>query len=132
MGRSAAGVRGMSLAAGDEVVGMVCIDHPESEILVVSENGYGKRSKLDGYRITNRGVQGVKTISVTARTGALVAIKDVTDSNDLMIITKLGVAIRMAASDLRTMGRVAQGVRLINLRTGDGIASVAPVGKSET
>ncbi|MCH2193892.1 DNA gyrase subunit A [Kordia sp.] len=128
MGRNASGVRGITLAdENDEVVGMVAVNDMESNILVVSENGYGKRSSLEDYRITNRGGKGVKTISVTEKTGNLVAIKNVTDEDGLMIINKSGIAIRMAVSDLRVMGRATQGVRLINIKGKDSIASVAKV-----
>jgi len=128
MGRGASGVRGIRLADDkDEVIGMVAVNDMESNILVVSENGYGKRSKLEDYRITNRGGKGVKTISVTSKTGNLVAIKNVTDSDDLMIINKSGIAIRLAVEDLRVMGRATQGVRLINLKGKDSIAAVAKV-----
>ncbi|TYB70023.1 DNA gyrase subunit A [Bizionia saleffrena] len=128
MGRGASGVRGITLQSEtDEVIGMIAVDDMESNILVVSENGYGKRSSLDDYRITNRGGKGVKTISVTEKTGNLVAIKNVTDQDDLMIINKSGVAIRMAVKDLRVMGRATQGVRLINLKGKDAIAAVAKV-----
>ncbi|TYC10116.1 DNA gyrase subunit A [Bizionia gelidisalsuginis] len=128
MGRGASGVRGITLQSEtDEVIGMIAVDDMESNILVVSENGYGKRSSLDDYRITNRGGKGVKTISVTEKTGNLVAIKNVTDQDDLMIINKSGVAIRMAVQDLRVMGRATQGVRLINLKGKDAIAAVAKV-----
>ena len=129
MGRNASGVRGIRLAneETDEVVGMIAVDDMESNILVVSENGYGKRSSLDDYRITNRGGKGVKTISITEKTGDLVSIKNVTDSDDLMIINKSGIAIRMAVKDLRVMGRATQGVKLINLKGNDSIAAVAKV-----
>ncbi len=128
MGRGASGVRGIRLADDkDEVIGMVSVNDMESNILVVSENGYGKRSKLEDYRITNRGGKGVKTISVTDKTGNLVAIKNVTDLDDLMIINKSGIAIRLAVEDLRVMGRATQGVRLINLKGKDSIAAVAKV-----
>ncbi|WP_298320706.1 DNA gyrase subunit A [uncultured Aquimarina sp.] len=128
MGRGASGVRGIRLADDkDEVIGMVAVNDMESNILVVSENGYGKRSKLDDYRITNRGGKGVKTISVTDKTGQLVAIKNVTDEDDLMIINKSGIAIRLSVEDLRVMGRATQGVRLINLKGKDSIAAVAKV-----
>ncbi|AXT55699.1 DNA gyrase subunit A [Aquimarina sp. MMG015] len=128
MGRGASGVRGIRLADDkDEVIGMVAVNDMESNILVVSENGYGKRSKLEDYRITNRGGKGVKTISVTDKTGELVAIKNVTDSDDLMIINKSGIAIRLSVEDLRVMGRATQGVRLINLKGKDSIAAVAKV-----
>ena len=128
MGRNASGVRGITLAHdNDEVVGMIAVDDMESNILVVSENGYGKRSSLEDYRITNRGGKGVKTISVTDKTGELVTIKNVTDDDDLMIINKSGLTIRMAVSDLRVMGRATQGVRLINIKGKDSIAAVAKV-----
>ena len=128
MGRNASGVRGITLADDkDEVVGMVSVNEFDSDILVVSENGYGKRSSLEDYRITNRGGKGVKTISVTEKTGQLVAIKNVTDDDDLMIINKSGIVIRMAVEDLRVMGRATQGVRLINLKGNDSIAAVAKV-----
>ncbi|WBL23920.1 DNA gyrase subunit A [Zunongwangia sp. HRR-M8] len=128
MGRNASGVRGITLADdNDEVVGMVSVDDMDSNILVVSEKGYGKRSSLEDYRVTNRGGKGVKTISVTEKTGGLVAIKNVTDEDDLMIINKSGIAIRMEVSNLRVMGRATQGVRLINLKGKDSIAAVAKV-----
>ncbi|WP_372973712.1 DNA gyrase subunit A [Muriicola sp.] len=132
MGRSASGVRGITLASDDdEVIGMVSVHNFEEDILVVSENGYGKRSSIDDYRITNRGGKGVKTISITEKTGGLVAIKNVSDSDDLMIINKSGIAIRMSVDDLRTMGRATQGVKLINLKDNDSIAAVAKVMKDE-
>ncbi|KZS41140.1 DNA gyrase subunit A [Aquimarina aggregata] len=132
MGRGASGVRGIRLAdEKDEVVGMVAVNDMESNILVVSENGFGKRSKLEDYRITNRGGKGVKTISVTKKTGNLVAIKNVTDLDDLMIINKSGIAIRLSVEDLRVMGRATQGVRLINLKGKDSIAAVAKVMQDE-
>ena len=128
MGRGASGVRGITLAdAKDEVVGMIAVNDMDANILVVSENGYGKRSSLDDYRITNRGGKGVKTISVTEKTGKLVTIKTVTDLDDLMIINKSGVAIRMEVAALRVMGRATQGVKLINLKGNDTIAAVAKV-----
>lgn len=128
MGRNASGVRGIRLGSeNDEVIGMVAINDAESDILVVSENGYGKRSSIDEYRITNRGGKGVKTISVTEKTGNLVAIKNVNDDDGLMIINKSGIAIRMAVEDLRVMGRATQGVRLIKVREDDSIAAVAKV-----
>ena len=136
MGRGASGVRGIKLAnAKDEVIGMVTIEDPQEEsVLVVSENGYGKRTYIDDpedgepvYRITNRGGKGVKTISITEKTGNLVAIKSVTDNDDLMIINKSGIAIRMVVADLRVMGRATQGVKLINLKGNDSIAAVAKV-----
>ncbi|MEO9258251.1 MAG: DNA gyrase subunit A [Crocinitomicaceae bacterium] len=139
MGRTASGVKGITLgSATDEVIGMVCVEDTTSTILVVSEKGYGKRSFLndpeDGepvYRITNRGGKGVKTISVTEKTGPLTAIKNVTDDDDLMIITESGMAIRMHISDIRVMGRSAQGVRLINLKGKEIIAAVAKIPRSE-
>ncbi|WP_066225399.1 DNA gyrase subunit A [Formosa haliotis] len=136
MGRGASGVRGITLAEeNDEVIGMITVENPQEEsVLVVSENGYGKRTYIDDpedgepvYRITNRGGKGVKTISITEKTGKLVAIKTVSDSDDLMIINKSGIAIRIAVKDLRVMGRATQGVKLINLRNGDSIAAVAKV-----
>ncbi len=128
MGRGASGVRGITLTdAQDEVVGMVAVNDMDANILVVSENGYGKRSSLDDYRITNRGGKGVKTISITDKTGKLVSIKTVTDSDDLMIINKSGIAIRMEITSLRVMGRATQGVKLINLKGDDTIAAVAKV-----
>lgn len=153
MGRNASGVRGINLDNGDndtdtpetenenettpvvsngnEVIGMICIDNPQANVLVVSEKGYGKRSEIDEYRVTNRGGKGVKTINITDKTGQLIAIKQVTNDNDLMIITKSGVAIRLDASSLRVMGRATQGVRLINLKDGEEIGGVAVVSKSE-
>ncbi len=131
MGRNASGVRGITLRdTKDEVIGMVSIADDASDILVVSEKGYGKRSKLDDYRITNRGGKGVKTINITEKTGGLVAIKNVTDEDDLMIINKSGITIRMGVADLRVMGRATQGVKLINIKENDSIAAVAKV-KSE-
>ncbi|MDB5003833.1 MAG: gyrA 2 [Mucilaginibacter sp.] len=128
MGRTATGVRGISLANdNDEVVGMISIDNPETTVLVVSEKGYGKRTDIDDYRVTNRGGKGVKTLNITDKTGNLVAIKGVTDNEDLMIINKSGIIIRIAISELRTMGRATQGVRLINLKGNDEIASVAKI-----
>ncbi|SFR48888.1 DNA gyrase subunit A [Robiginitalea myxolifaciens] len=132
MGRNASGVRGITLASDDdEVIGMVSVHNFDEDILVVSENGYGKRSSIEDYRITNRGGKGVKTISISDKTGGLVAIKNVSDSDDLMIINKSGIAIRMSVEDLRTMGRATQGVRLINLKGDDSIAAVAKVMKDE-
>ena len=132
MGRNESGVRGITLGdENDEVVGMIAVNHGDSDILVVSENGYGKRSLIDDYRVTNRGGKGVKTINITEKTGKLVAIKNVTDEDDLMIINKSGIAIRMAVSDLRVMGRATQGVRLIKVREDDAIAAVAKAMKDE-
>ena len=128
MGRNASGVRGISLQdAQDEVIGMVAVNDLDSDILVVSENGYGKRSKIDHYRITNRGGKGVKTLALTEKTGNLVAIKNVSDGDDLMIINRSGIAIRLGVESLRVMGRATQGVRLINLKEDDSIAAVAKV-----
>lgn len=132
MGRTASGVRGITLADDqDEVIGMIAVNDMESDILVVSENGYGKRSALEEYRETNRGGKGVKTMNITDKTGLLVAIKSVTDNDDLMIINKSGLTIRMRVSDLRVMGRNTQGVKLINLKGSDSIAAVAKVIKDE-
>src|SRR5690554_4357352 len=132
MGRTATGVRGITLdGPNDEVVGMISVDSPEVTVLVVSEKGYGKRTDIDDYRITNRGGKGVKTINVTEKTGKLVAIKGVTDQDDLMIINKSGIVIRIAVSELRVMGRATQGVRLISLKNDDEIASVAKVEHEE-
>ena len=132
MGRGASGVRGVSLANDqDEVIGMITVHNEEDHILVVSEKGYGKRSSMEDYRMTNRGGKGVKTISITEKTGGLVAIKNVTDSDDLMIINKSGIAIRLGVEDLRVMGRATQGVKLINIRENDSIAAVAKVMKEE-
>jgi DNA gyrase subunit A len=129
MGRTASGVRGIKLASekNDIVIGMITVENKEKDILVVSEKGYGKRSDIDGYRITNRGGKGVKTINVTDKTGTLIALKDVTDNHDLMIITQFGNILRSPVSALRVMGRATQGVRLINLKENDIIASVACV-----
>lgn len=132
MGRTASGVRGITLADDtDEVIGMVTVNDMNSEILVVSENGYGKRSALDDYRVTNRGGKGVKTLNITDKTGQLVSINSVTDADDLMIINKSGLTIRMAVEDLRVMGRATQGVRLINIKGNDSIAAVTKVMKEE-
>ena len=128
MGRGASGVRGVRLQSeNDEAIGMIAVNDMESDVLVVSENGYGKRSSLEDYRITNRGGKGVKTISITEKTGDLVAIKNVSDADDLMIINKSGIAIRLAVENLRVMGRATQGVKLINLKANDSIAAVAKV-----
>ena len=128
MGRTASGVRGVTLANDkDEVVGMICVNDFESDVLVVSENGYGKRSSIEDYRITNRGGKGVKTINVTDKTGNLIALKNVTDENDLMVVNKSGITIRISVADLRQMGRATQGVRIIKLREKDSIAAVAKV-----
>ena len=132
MGRTATGVRGITLAHDkDEVIGMVTVNDNSATILVVSENGYGKRTELDDYRITNRGGKGVKTLNITEKTGDLIAIKDVTDQDDLMIINKSSIVIRIAVSQLRVMGRATQGVKLINLKKNDQIASVAKVEHEE-
>ena len=136
LGRTASGVKGINIADNDEVIGMICYD-PQAEdasgrtILVVSENGYGKRSDYDEYRLTRRGSKGVRTLNITEKTGKLVAIKDVTDENDLMIINRSGLTIRMNVSDIRVAGRATQGVRLINIKDGDAIAAVSAVSRNE-
>lgn len=137
IGRTGAGVRGINITEDDEVIGMICVD-PEikegqeaSHVLVVSENGYGKRSLLDDYRVVNRGGKGVKTLNITDKTGKLIAIKNVTDENDLMIINKSGLTIRLDVASVRVAGRATQGVRLINIKDGDSIAAVCRVNKSE-
>ena len=132
LGRASMGVRGINIEEDDEVIGMICHNPEDPEdagktVLVVSENGFGKRSEPDEYRITNRGAKGVKTISITEKTGNLVAIKSVSEDNDLMIINKSGLVIRMSVSDIRVAGRATQGVKLINIRQGDSIAAVSPV-----
>ena len=132
MGRNASGVRGIRLKdSNDEVVGMISVNDMDANILVVSENGYGKRSSLEDYRLTNRGGKGVKTISITEKTGKLVTLKSVSDSDDLMIINKSGIAIRMQVEDLRVMGRATQGVKVISIKDGDSIAAVAKVMKND-
>jgi DNA gyrase subunit A len=132
MGRTASGVRGITLKDDkDEVIGMVTVNDMSSEILVVAENGYGKRSSLDEYRITNRGGKGVKTLNITEKTGQLISINSVTDADDLMIINKSGLTIRMAVEDLRVMGRATQGVKLINIKGNDSIAAVTKVMKDD-
>jgi len=137
IGRTGAGVRGISIGDRDEVIGMICVDTQLMEteaprhIMVVSEHGYGKRSELEDYRITNRGGKGVKTLNITEKTGKLIAIKDVGDENDLMIINRSGITIRLAVSDVRVAGRATQGVRLIQLKDQDSIAAVCRVSKSE-
>ena len=132
MGRTASGVRGIRLAdENDEVIGMVSVNDMNSEILVVSENGYGKKSSIDAYKITNRGGKGVRTLKITEKTGSLIAINAVTDADDLMIINKSGLTIRMAVEDLRVMGRATQGVKLINLKANDAIAAVTKVMKDD-
>ena len=132
MGRTASGVRGITLKdESDEVIGMVTVNDMSSEILVVAENGYGKRSSLDEYRITNRGGKGVKTLNITEKTGKLISINAVTDNDDLMIINKSGLTIRMAVEDLRVMGRATQGVKLINIKGNDSIAAVTKVMKDD-
>ena len=136
IGRTSAGVRGISIEEDDEVVGMICVDpatiaQENRTILVVSENGFGKKSELEDYRLTSRGTKGVKTLNITEKTGNLVALKSVTEDNDLMIINKSGITIRVAVSDIRVAGRATQGVKLINLREGDSIAAVCVVNKSE-
>jgi len=132
IGRVGAGVRGISLDEGDEVVGMICVEPGSGQdVLVLSENGYGKRTDLEEYRITNRGGKGVKTINITEKTGRLISIQAVSDDNDLMIINRSGLTIRTAVSQIRVAGRATQGVRIINLREGDAIASVMAVPGSE-
>lgn len=133
MGRTAAGVRGVTLDSDtDKVIGMVCVQNKEAHLLVVSENGYGKRSDIDDYRITNRGGKGVKTISITEKTGKLVAIKEVSDEDELMIINRSGIAIRIEVKELRVMGRATQGVRLIKLNEDDRISSVEKIQKIDS
>jgi DNA gyrase subunit A len=136
IGRTGAGVRGITIESGNEVISMICVDahSPDAakiNIMVVSENGYGKRSDLEDYRVTNRGGKGVRTINITEKTGALIAMKEVTDENDLMIINKSGLTIRLAVTDMRVTGRVTQGVKLINLKGKDSIAAVCKVNRSE-
>lgn len=132
MGRNASGVKGVTLGGPeDRVVGIICLDDPESNIMVVSENGFGKRSVIDDYRITNRGGKGVKTINITEKTGGLIAIKKVTDDDDLMIINRSGILIRLHVSDLRVLGRATQGVKLINLKAKDVIAAVSRVPRDD-
>ena len=136
LGRTASGVKGINISDDDEVVGMICYDHEAADaasrtILVVSENGYGKRSDYEEYRLTHRGSKGVKTLNITEKTGNLVAIKDVTDDNDLMIINRSGLTIRMHVSDIRVAGRATQGVRLINIKEGDAIAAVSAVSRND-
>ena len=132
MGRTATGVRGITLGSeSDEVIGMISVDDPETTVLVVSEKGYGKRTDIEDYRVTNRGGKGVKTISVTEKTGNLVAVKGVNDTEDLMIINKSGIVIRISVEGLRVMGRATQGVRLINLKGEDEIASITKVDREE-
>jgi len=132
VGRTSIGVRGVSLEGDNEAIGMICIE-PESneDVLVLSANGYGKRTNVEEYRVTNRGGKGVKTINITEKTGELVAIKAVTDDNDLMIINRSGITIRTSIEQIRVAGRATQGVRIINLREGDEIASVAVVPVTE-
>ena len=136
LGRTASGVRGINIDDDDEVIGMIAYDPTSDEaaahsLLVVSENGYGKRSEFDEYRKTSRGGKGVKTLNITEKTGSLVAMKNVTDDNDLMIINRSGITIRMAVSDIKVAGRATQGVRLINIKDGDSIAAISAVNKSE-
>ena len=134
MGRTAAGVRGISLDdedTTDHVVGMVCISSTDAQLLVVSQNGYGKRSDIDGYRITNRGAKGVGTLKITEKVGRLVAVLDVADNDDLMIINKSGIAIRTPVASISVIGRNTQGVRLISLRDGDEISSVTKIKQEE-
>lgn len=131
VGRNAAGVKGITLSSGDEVIGMICVENASENVMVVSEKGYGKRSSIDDYRVTNRGGKGVRTMNITEKTGKMIALKGVIDSDDLMIITKSGITIRLPISEIRVMGRNTQGVRLINLKGMDEIAAVAYVEASE-
>ena len=135
LGRNSSGVRGISIEDDDEVIGALsyspAAEQATASVLVVSENGFGKRSDVDEYRITSLGAKGVKTINITEKTGPLVAIKSVTEDNDLMIITKSGLTIRMSVSDIKLAGRATQGVKLINIKEGDSIAAVCPVAKAE-
>lgn len=131
MGRGATGVRGINLADDDKAIGMICVSRPDAQLLVVSEKGFGKRSDIEDYRITSRGAKGVKTLNITDKVGNLVAIKEVTDDDDLMIITTRGIAIRIHVSDLRVMGRNTQGVKLIKLNDKDGIASITRIIREE-
>jgi DNA gyrase subunit A len=132
MGRTASGVRGVTLeSAGDKVVGMICITGKDANVLVVSEKGYGKRSSIEDYRITRRGGKGVKTINITEKTGKLVAIKEVGDEDELMIINRSGISIRIKVGELRIMGRATQGVRVIKLNEEDSISSVEKIHKME-
>jgi DNA gyrase subunit A len=128
MGRTAAGVTGISFdEENDKVIGMIAISNPDSQILVVSEKGYGKRSPVEDYRITNRGGKGVKTMNITEKTGALVSIQEVVDTDQLMIINKSGITIRISVDELRVMGRATQGVKLIRLNEDDEISSIAKI-----
>ena len=132
IGRTGTGVRGVEIEDGNKAIGMICVEPDDTkDILVLSEKGYGKRTDLDDYRKTNRGGKGVKTIQVTEKTGNLVSIQAVSDENDLMIINRSGITIRTAVSDIRVAGRATQGVKIINLRDGDSIASVMAVPKNE-
>ena len=132
IGRVGAGVRGITIDDDDEVIGMICIEPDcKQDVLVLSENGYGKRTDLEEYRITNRGGKGVKTINITEKTGKLISIQAVTDDNDIMIINRSGITIRTEVSQIRVAGRATQGVRIINLREGDAIASVTAVPASD-
>ena len=132
MGRVSTGVRGVDIEDGNWVVGMACVEQGDGkDILVLSENGYGKRTDVEDYRVTNRGGKGVKTINVTEKTGALVALKAVTDENDLMIINRSGTTIRTSVANIRVAGRATQGVKIINIREGDSIASVVAVPREE-
>ena len=132
MGRTAAGVRGVTLESSvDKVIGMICITREDANVLVVSEKGYGKRSSIEDYRITRRGGKGVKTINITEKTGKLVAIKEVGDEDELMIINRSGISIRIKVDELRIMGRATQGVRVIKLNEDDAISSVEKIQKME-
>ncbi|MGC9344738.1 MAG: DNA gyrase C-terminal beta-propeller domain-containing protein, partial [Bacteroidales bacterium] len=131
IGRTASGVKGVTFSEkDDQVIGVISMENNENDVMVVSEKGFGKRSSIEDYRITNRGGKGVKTINITPKTGKLIGIKSVTDESDLMIITRNGIAIRLSVSTIRVMGRATQGVKLINLREGDEIAAIAKVPNS--
>jgi DNA gyrase subunit A len=132
MGRNTRGVRGMWLEDGDELVGMITVERDGASVLTVSENGYGKRSSLEDYRLQSRGGKGILTMKTTPKTGALVALKSVVDGDDLMIVTQNGITIRMRVADIREMGRNTQGVRVINLKSGDAIADVTRLILDET
>jgi DNA gyrase subunit A len=132
MGRNSIGVRGMRIAeTNDEVIGMICVSDKSANVMVVSQKGFGKQSEIDEYKVTNRGGKGVKTIKITEKTGNLIAIKDVTDEHDLMIINKSGLTIRLAIASLRVTGRATQGVKLINMRATDEIAAITKVNHEE-
>lgn len=131
IGRTAGGVRGITLAKNDEVIGMITVENESEDILVVSENGYGKRSSIQDYRIIKRGGKGVKTMNITEKTGNMIALKGVTDTDDIMIITRKGLTIRLSVAKMRVLGRATQGVRLINLKKDDQIAAIAYAAQSD-